>query len=104
MNINISLWAGLFLCIVGIITAIAKEFLPAIALIALGVSLLLMEPPMTTGRPRETIDRPEKAIDRQDDRGAIWGMKLTSRNIVAFVFLAVSVVTFLMVGWVDFGD
>jgi len=87
-NINLSLWAGFIFIIIGIVTAIAKDFLAAIAALALGVSLLLLEPPLTTGK--------------SDDRGQIWGIKLTSRNIVALIFLAVAVVTFMAVIWGDF--
>jgi len=104
MNINISLWAGLIFCGAGIITAIAGELLPAIALLALGVSVLLIEPQMTTGKQRDTIDEAEETEDRPDDKGELWGLKLTSRNVVAFVLLAVSVLTFLMVTWGDFSD
>ena len=94
-NINISLWAGFIFVIIGIATAIAKDFLAAVAALALGVSLLLLEPPLTTGKSGETTDR-------SDDRGQIWGIKLTSRNIVALIFLAVAVVTFMAVIWSDF--
>ena len=104
MNINVSLWAGLVFILAGIGSATAKESLPAIALVALGMSVLLIEPPMTTGRLREKIDGAEETKDRSDDKGELLGLKLTPRNIVAFVFLAVSVVTFLMVALGDFAD
>ena len=96
-NINLSLWAGFFFIIIGIVTAIAKDFLAAVAALCLGVSLVLLHPPLTTGRTDETTDK-------SDDRGEFWGIKLTSRNIVALILLAVAVVTFLAVIWGDFAE
>ena len=96
-NINLSLWAGFIFIIIGIVTAITKDFLAAVAALALGVSLLLLEPPLTTGRSDETTDR-------SDDRGQFWGIKLTSRNIVALMLLAVAVVAFMAVMWGDFAE
>ena len=92
---NLSLWVGVLFVIIGIVTAVAEEFLAAVSSIALGVSLLLLDPPMTLGRS-------ERVVDKSDDSRQIWGLKLTPRNIVALVFLAVSVVTFLAVISGDF--
>lgn len=96
-NINLSLWAGLIFIIIGIVTAIVEDFLAAVAALALGVSLLLLEPPLTTGKSDETTDR-------SDDRGQIWGIKLTYRNSVALILLAVAVITFMSVVWGDFSE
>jgi hypothetical protein len=96
-NINISLWAGFIFIIIGIATALTKEFLAAVSALALGVSLLLLEPPLTTGKTDEPTDR-------SDDKGQFWGIKLTSRNIVALMLLAVAVVAFMAVMWGDFAE
>jgi len=96
-NINLSLWAGFFFIIIGIVTAIAKDFLAAVGALALGVALVLLHPPLTTGKTDEPTDI-------SDDRGQFWGIKLTFRNIVALILLAVAVITFLTVMWGDFSE
>ena len=96
-NINLSLWAGFIFIMIGVATAINKDFLAAVSALALGMSLLLLEPPLTIGKSDETTDR-------SDDEGQLWGIKLTSRNIVALMLFAVSVVTFISVMWSDFSE
>lgn len=92
---NFTIWAGLFFLVVGIANAVIEEFLAAASSLALGMSLVLIQPPMTTGTTEETTER-------SGDKGRIWGIPLTPRNIAALVLLAVAVVTFMAVVWDDF--
>jgi len=92
---NFTIWAGLFFLVVGIANTILEEFLAAASSLALGMSLLLIQPPMTIGRTNQTTGG-------SGDKGQIWGVPLTPRNIAALVLLAVAVVTFMVVVWDDF--
>jgi len=87
-KLSFSFWAGLLFILGGVVIAITSDFFAAVPSLTFGVSLLLLQPPSAT----------VKAGDKRQ----FWGMKLTSRNIAALVFLVVSVVTFGVATWGDF--